>query len=235
MESCFDCKLEFHYPMNKDHFESLLQESKLCSQTSKSLTKGTNSTHLVNSDYGENRKRDCLIVADDVSCLADTSQKFASFLTVARKSKYHCVYILHTIHPEKSIWRSILPQTNILNIFPAPIPLTSVKKILEANCVCKTTGNVSINSLRLTRLFSKLANDENGENLILILDCEGFNPNGPGRFKTQAENPHLQTCYFNLADGYPRYNLLISKRVNTDVDNNEIYFNIEGIKSQANN
>ena len=158
MESCFDCKLEFHYPTNKDHFESLLQEFKLCSQTSKSLTKGTNSTHLVNSDYGENRKRDCLIVADDVSCLADTSQKFASFLTVARKSKYHCVYILHTIHPEKSIWRSILPQTNILNIFPAPIPLTSVKKILEANCVCKTTGNVSINSLRLTRLFSKLAN-----------------------------------------------------------------------------
>ena len=69
----------------------------------------------------------------------------------------------------------------------------------------------------------------------MILDCEGFNPNGPGCFKTQAENPHLQTCYFNLADGYPRYNLLISKRVNTDVDNNEIYFNIEGIKSQTNN
>ena len=140
-----------------------MQEFKLCLQTGKSLTKGTNSTHLVNSGYGENRKRDRLIVANDVSGLADTSQKFASFLTVARKSKYNCVYIFHTIHPEKSIWRSILTHTNILNIFRASIPLTSVKKILEANCVCKTTGNVSINSLRLMRLFSKLAIDENGE------------------------------------------------------------------------
>ena len=138
MESCFDCKLEFHYPKNK---ETLLQEFGLCSQTSKSLIKGTSTTHLVNSVYGENRKRDCLIVADGVSGLADTSQKFATFLTVARKSKYHCVYIFHTIHPEKSIWRSILPQTNIVNIFQTSTPLTSVKKILEANCVCKITGN----------------------------------------------------------------------------------------------
>ena len=55
-----------------------------------------------------------------------------------------------------------------------------------------------------------------------------LNPNGPGCFKTQAGNPDLQTCYFNLDDDYHRYNLFISKRINTDVDNNEVYFNIEG-------
>ena len=70
---------------------------------------------------------------DNVSGLADTSQKFASFLTIARKFRYHCVYISHTIHPKKSIWKSILSQTNILNVFP----LSSVKKILEANCIKK--------------------------------------------------------------------------------------------------
>ena len=61
---------------------------------------------------------------DNVCGLADTSQKFASFLTIARKFRYHCVYIFHTIHPEKSIWKSILSQTNTLNVFP----LSSVKK-----------------------------------------------------------------------------------------------------------
>ena len=81
---------------------------------------------------------------DDVSGLADTSQKFASFLTVARKFKNHCVYIFHTIHPAKYVWKSILLQTNILNIFPTSVPLTSTKKILEANCVCKTTGYMSL-------------------------------------------------------------------------------------------
>ena len=39
----------------------------------------------------------------DVSSLADTSSKFASFLTIARKFKYHCLYIFHAIHPEKSV------------------------------------------------------------------------------------------------------------------------------------
>ena len=38
---------------------------------------------------------------DDVSGLADTSSKFASFLTIAKKFKYHCLYIFHAIHPEK--------------------------------------------------------------------------------------------------------------------------------------
>ena len=66
---------------------------------------------------------------DDASGLADSSQKFASFLTIARKFRYHSVYIFQTIHPEKGIWRSILLQTNILNIFPAYVPLDTVKKI----------------------------------------------------------------------------------------------------------
>ena len=69
----------------------------------------------------------------------------------------------------------------------------------------------------------------------MILDCEGFNPNGPGCFKDQDENPDLQTCYFNLADDDHRYSLFASKRINTNVDNNDIYFNIEGITSQTNN
>ena len=81
---------------------------------------------------------------DDVSGLADTSQKFADFLTIARKFKNHCVYIFHTIHLQSIFGIWILLQTNILNIFPTSVPLTNTKKILEANCVCKTTGYMSL-------------------------------------------------------------------------------------------
>ena len=39
---------------------------------------------------------------DNVSGLVDESKKIAIFLTVARKFNYTCVYIFHTIYPEKS-------------------------------------------------------------------------------------------------------------------------------------
>ena len=117
IQSCFESRVELHYPKNNDHFESLLPEFKLHSWTDKSSTKDTNFTDPINSGYGENIKRDRLIVLEDTSGLADTSQKFTSFLTVARKFKYHWVYIFHTLLPGKSIRKSILSQTNILNIF----------------------------------------------------------------------------------------------------------------------
>ena len=114
---------------------------------------------------------------DDVPGLADTSAKFASFLTVARKFRYHCLYIFHTIHPEKSIWKRILSQTNLLNIFPASVPISTVKKVLEANCIRRTTKYIPVNSLWITKLFIQLANNES-EKTCLTIDCTGFNPNG---------------------------------------------------------
>ena len=74
---------------------------------------------------------------DDASGLADESKNFASFLTVARKYRYSCVYIFHTIFPEKAIWRSILSQTNIY-ISSATVPLPNIPKILETACSRKT-------------------------------------------------------------------------------------------------
>ena len=62
----------------------------------------------------------------DISGLADKSKKFVNFLKVARKCRYSCVYIFHTIFPEKATWRSTLSQTNIYNIFPAMVPLSSI-------------------------------------------------------------------------------------------------------------
>ena len=90
---------------DKEQFANLLEKFKLCSKNSSS---NIDTGSLNGSNYGRNIQMDRLIVMDNFSGLAETSQKFASFLTVAIKFKYNCVQICYTIHPEKSIWKSIL-------------------------------------------------------------------------------------------------------------------------------
>ena len=75
---------------------------------------------------------------EDISGLADESKTFAAFFTVTRKYNYNDVYIFHTVFPEKSNWRLILSQTNILNIFPASVSINSVRNILGGTCSRKT-------------------------------------------------------------------------------------------------
>ena len=182
-------------------------------------------------NYGEKKKRRRLIIADDVSGLADNSVKFANFLTVARKFGYHCLYIFQAIHPEKAIWRTILSQTNLLNIFPASVPLSTVKRVLEANCIRSTNKYIPVNSLWVTKLFIKLANEES-ETTCLTIDCSGFNPNGPGRFRTDASNALTQTCFFNKTDQDSLFNTFISKRIKSETED-KILFEIEGLKTNA--
>ena len=205
LQSCFDSQLDFYYPRNRDRFDELLEYFKTKSSSVEPDDTHSDqdfSTDIVNygENYGEKSQRNRLIVMDDVSGLSDLSVKFASFLTffkffsVARKFRYHCLYIFHTIHPEKSIWKTILSQTNLLNIFPASVPISTVKKVLEANCIRKTNRYIPVNSLWITKLFIKLANNES-EKTCLTIDCTGFNPNGPGRFRRDAANPETLTCF----------------------------------------
>ena len=74
--------------------------------------------HSINeTEYGEDKKNQRLIVMENVSGLADRSNTFANFLTVTRKFGYHCIYIFHIILPEKEKWKKIISQTNVFNIF----------------------------------------------------------------------------------------------------------------------
>ena len=86
------------------------------------------------SVFCEKISMDHLIVMDDVSCVTDNYKKFADFLVVSRKYKYHCIYIFRVIAPETQIWKKILPQTNIFNIFLSSVPYNTVSKILQSNC-----------------------------------------------------------------------------------------------------
>ena len=228
IESNFSCEISFFYPNDNNELGDLLEEFKLEVETEETTN---NSNENVNI-FGEIINRDRLIVFDDVSGLADNSNKFASFLTVARKYKYNCVYIFHTIYPEKAIWRTILSQTNIFNIFPATVSLNSVKRILDGVCVRKTTKYIPRTSLWINRLFLELAN-KNGK-VCLTLDCSNTNRDGPSRFRSEADNPDKQVCYFNIVADEQVYNEFIAKRIKSKELKNEIQFEITDVKSKTN-
>ena len=200
IESCFSCDVDFHYPNGLETFNILLEEFKARSDTVKTKALHTNysSDKILNSGFGEETKRDRLIVMDDVYGLADGSKKFASFLAVARKFKYSCVYIFHSIYPEKTNWKTILSQTNIFNIFLASFSLASMQRILENTCIRKTRKYIPQSALWISRLFTELANKD--DRVCLTLDCSSLNKDGPGTFRSDADKPDFQTCYYNTVD-----------------------------------
>ena len=46
---------------------------------------------------------------------------------------------------------------------------------------------------------------------VLTLDCRGINLNGPGRFRTEADNPTHQICHFNLQNNDQLFIAFIKK------------------------
>ena len=227
IESNFKCDVKFDYPNDKDELNDRIEEYKFESESKEDINDDEN----VNS-LGENKKRNKLIVFDDVSGLADDSKKFSSFLTVARKYNYSCVYVFHTIYTDKTNWKGILSQTNIFNIFPASVPLNSVKKILELGCIRKTTKYIPQSSLWISRLFIELANKN--YKVCLTLDCSNVNVDGPGKFRTNADNPESQFCYFNNSKDEQVYNRFISKRIKGTQNLNNHLFEIVEVVSRFN-
>ena len=226
IESNFSCDISFYYPNDVNDLVDLIDEFKLEVESEE-----TDNENVI-SVFGEKINRDRLIVFDDVSGLADKSNKFASFLTVARKYKYNCVYIFHTIYPENTIWKTILSQTNIFNIFPASVSLSSVRRILDNSCVRKSSKYIPRTHFWINRLFIELANKS--RKVCLTLDCSNTNRDGPSRFRSNADNPDKQVCYFNSPTDEQVYNEFIAKRIKSKELQNEIQFEITDVKSKTN-
>ena len=174
----------------QDELDSLTETFKLRSREESN----DNHNNVINS-FGENKKLDQLIIMDDVSDAADTSKKIADFLTVSRKFGYNCVYVFHVINPSSQIWQKIISQTNSFNIFPASVPYNSVAKILQSNCILQSKKYVRARSLWLNKAFTDLANSH--EKHCLTIGCGYLNRNRPGRYRSSADNPEKQICYFN--------------------------------------
>ena len=77
------------------------------------------------------------------------------------------------MYPEKSIWRTILSQINIFDIFPASVSLAHVRRILESVCIRKTRKYIPQSVLWISRLFTELANSN--DRVCLVLDFSDIN------------------------------------------------------------
>ena len=120
IQSCFNSKVEFHYAQDTDGLKKLIQTFKFRTENL------VEDDDITSSIYGENKIMDRLIVMGDVSGLIDSCKEFADFLTITRKYRYHCVYVFHVIIPDKEIWKKIISQTNIFNIFPSSVPFHTI-------------------------------------------------------------------------------------------------------------
>ena len=225
IQSYFKNETEVHVAEDEDELKALIETFKQRSEESDDNQNGQNN---VNYLFGENKKLDRLIIMDDVSGIADTSKYFSNFLTVSRKYGYNCVYVFHVINSSSQIWQKIISQTNIFNIFPATVPFNSVSKIIQSNCILQSKKYVPVRSLWLSRVFNDLANSH--ERHCLTLDCGYQNKNGPGRFRSSADNPEKQVCYFNKPGDDVYYNTFISERIKEGDLASKIYFKIEKVK-----
>ena len=224
IQSCFSNEKKVHIAKKPNELDSLIETFKL-------RTHDIPDENDVNSLFGKTKKMDRLIVMDDVSGVAGISIKFANFLTVSRKFGYHCVYVFHVIARATQIWQKIISQTNIFNIFPARVPQNTVVKFLQSNCILQSKKYVPVRSLWLNRVFTDSAN--NHEKNCLTIDCSYKNKNGPGRYRSAADNPDEQVCYFNKPNDDEYYNVFISKRIKAKNFSEGIYFKIERVRGKT--
>ena len=71
-------------------------------------------------------------------------------------------------------------------------------------------------------------------NWLTTIDCSGVNKNGPGRFRTKANNPDKQFCCFNRQNDDQMFNFFLSNRINKQETEKGIYFQIDRVRSKTN-
>ena len=124
-----------------------------------------------------------------------------------------------------------ISQTNIFNIFPASVPHNTVAKIIQSNCLLQSKKYAPARLLWLSRVFTDLANSN--EKHCLTIDCGYINKNGLGRYRSSADNPEKQVCYFNKPNDDVFYNTFISERIKEDKFDDGIYFKIEKVRGKT--
>ena len=67
----------------------------------------------------------------------------------------------------------------------------------------------------------------------MTIDCGYINKNGPGSYRSSAENPEKQVCYFNKPNDDVFYNTFISERIKGENFDDGIYFKIEKVRGKT--
>ena len=67
----------------------------------------------------------------------------------------------------------------------------------------------------------------------MTIDCEYINKSVSGRYRSSAENPEKQLCYFNKPNDDVFYNTFISERIKGENFDDSIYFKIEKVRGKT--
>ena len=129
------------------------------------------------------------------------------------------------------VWQKTISQTNIFNIFSASVPHNTATKIIQINCILQSKKYVPAHSLWLNRAFTHLANSH--EKHCLTIDGGYTNKNGPGRYRSSADNPEKQVCYFNKPNEDVFYKAFLSERIKGEKFDDGIYFKIEKVRGKT--
>ena len=199
IRSSFDVPVNFCYPQNVSEFEDLMENFP------RKKYNGEDDNII-----GENNIFDRVIVMDDVSGLADKSNEFGNFLTVARKFNFTVVYVFHTMYPSKQNWQMIISQTKIFNIFPSSVQVSAISKILTTNCKRYTYQHIPTRELWLNRLYVEISYSNKKE--CLTIDCHNFNSIEPSKFRRNAEDRQHQICYYNSNNKDKSFNRFLALR-----------------------
>ena len=141
------------------------------------------------------------------------------------------MYVFHVVAPATQVWQKVISKPNASNIFPASVPQNPVVKILQSNCISQSKKYVPVSYLWLNKVFTDLANSH--EKHCLTIDCSYKNKNGPARYRSAADNPDEQVCYFNKPNDDKYYNVFISKQIKVDNFSEGIYFKIERVRGKT--
>ena len=122
IQAWFSSKVVFHLAKTNVKLTELIEKFKLRTRDVV--------TNKRNSGFGKKVSMDRFFVMDNVSGIADTSKKFAEFLTVCRKYRYDCVFVFPVITPETQIWKKIISQTNIFNVFASSNTVAKFSRVI---------------------------------------------------------------------------------------------------------
>ena len=124
----------------------------------------------IDNNLGELPVVNRLIVLDDASGLAHKSEEFSNFLTVTRKYDFSCLYVFHTIYPDRQSWEMIMSQTHIFNFFPGSIHSSRILKTLSLFASRQKKTYIPNQQIWLNRLYFQISNSKEKNVLQLTLE-----------------------------------------------------------------
>ena len=95
----------------------------------------------------------------------------------------------------------------------------------------RSKKHVPARLLWLNKVFTDLANSH--EKHCSTIDCGYIIQNGPGRYRSSADNLKKQVCYFNKPNDDVFSNSFISERIKGEKFDNGIYFKIEKVRGKT--